>query len=154
MVCFTCELLFERCLIQTFFFSSFLFACMIVAALTLKACLNPEVLRGKKNKRWGSEKQGSGWVDGWRKTVTSWGTWSCSVMQRYDGFVCACACVLVHVLCASEILLASLWHNPLILLCTRIRMKKYHWAAERSSLSLAYSCQHWGFKWLLLYCTT
>ncbi len=42
-------------------------------------------------------------MEGWRKAVAPWGTWSCGVTEKYG-------------VCASEILLASLWHSAVFVM--------------------------------------
>lgn len=79
---------------------------------------NPSKSEFFREARWGSERQRYAWIDGRMKECTSpmrhpelwcyWQMWS----------VCISVCV-----CASEILLASLWHSPLSLSCTGLCME-------------------------------
>lgn len=45
-------------------------------------------------------------MEGWRKAVAPWGTWSCGVTEKYDGSVCARACVCW---CVCSVDLKSCW---------------------------------------------
>lgn len=75
----------------------------------------PEVLR---EERWGSEKQGYGWVDGRMKEGS--GPMRHLELWCYWEICCVCARACAR---ASEILPTSLWHSLLSLLCTRLCMK-------------------------------
>lgn len=71
----------------------------------------PEFFR---EERWGSETQRYAWIDGRMKEGT--GPMRHPELWCYWEMWSVCVCV-------SEILLASLWHSPLSLLCTRLCME-------------------------------
>lgn len=121
-----------------FFLSSFLLACMIVGALTLKTHLNPKVLRGKKMRIRETEVRVGRWKDDGRQWPHE-APGAAALLRSMMGLcvrirVCWCVC-FVH--------LKSCWlaFGTVFWVCyvQASAWKKYHWAAESTSVSLAYS---------------